>query len=105
ELDGGQALGLVDLEDREEVGQALRVALKIPHAGAETFDRLFPVFWSGAIPGTRESRPHLAPEAPRGGSLRWDPDRRLLVTAGAGGASDGDQAGYSPEALLRQRPF
>ena len=37
EMDGAEALALVDREDREEVRPALRIALKIPRADFQTW--------------------------------------------------------------------
>ena len=41
ELDAAEALRVVDEEDKNEVCMALRIALKIPRAHFEVFDRLF----------------------------------------------------------------
>ncbi len=103
ELDAADALVLVDLEDRGEVRTTLRIALKIARADYETFDRLFGVFWNAVdVPTPVAPRPPREVPAPaRGRLLHWDPQ-----TARMGGvAADGDQPGYSPEALLRRKPF
>ncbi len=103
ELDGAEALGHVDRADREEVRQALRIALRIPRGAFALFDRLFATFWTGqeAAPAPRPAMPRPPlPEPP----LRWDPDARRLV-AGAPDDPAGDRPGYSPVALLRRKPF
>jgi len=56
ELGGAEALAFVDLEDRDEVRTALRIALRIPRSAFETFDRLFGVVWDGA-PMSAPTRP------------------------------------------------
>lgn len=107
ELDAALALGFIDLEDREEVRTALRIALKIPRASFALFDRLFSMCWNGepeAAPLSPPPRAREAPALPRGRLLRWDPDRRVLTDA-PGAAPDGEEPGYSPEALLRRRAF
>lgn len=108
ELDGAAALTLVDLFDRDEVHRALRTALKIQRRDWEVFDELFERLWAHA--GTR--RKHVA-------GRPWPrPDRRAPVSRFDGTqvidlpaekssteTPDGDIPGYSPEALLRHKPF
>jgi uncharacterized protein with von Willebrand factor type A (vWA) domain len=106
EIDAAVALMLVDRDDREEVRRTLRIALKIPRRGFEAFDRLLPAFWNAeeiAPPPVDPPRPQSA--RPAGMPLRWDADSRRLVTADPEAAPDGDEPGYSPEALLRRKPF
>ena len=106
ELDAAEALALVDREDREEVRSALRIALKIPRAEVETYDRLFDAFWRDepeVVPVARR-RPPAPPSLPRGRALHWDPDTRRLE-ADAGSAPAGQHPGYSPEAVLRRKAF
>jgi len=106
ELDAAEALALVDREDREEVRRALRIALKVPRADFETYDRLFDGFWRGmpqAVPVAPRRRQEM-PAVPRSRALHWDPDTRRMST-GAGASSPGDRPGYSPEALLRRKGF
>jgi uncharacterized protein len=105
ELDAAAALGLVDLADREEVGRALRVALKVRPEAFAAFDRLFDAFWTGeeaAAPPPR--RAHEALRVPATPALRWDPAARRLGEAPSASA-EGRQPGYSPEALLRRKRF
>jgi uncharacterized protein with von Willebrand factor type A (vWA) domain len=108
EADAAEALTLVDLSDREEVRQALRIALKIRRRDAETFDRLFDLLWAG----------RQAAEVPVDPAARRSPDRasaarRFGKTPGAAGDEVGrergdsgaQEPGFSPEALLRRKPF
>jgi hypothetical protein len=107
ELDAASALSRIDLEDREEVRTVLRIALKIPRAAFEAFDGLFGIFWDGegaAAPIALSRRPAESPALPRGRALQWDPDTRRMGEA-AGTSAEGEQPGWSPEALLRRRPF
>jgi uncharacterized protein len=108
EVDAATALTLVDLSDREEVRQTLRIALKIRRRDAEAFDLLFDIFWgnrrAGAAPidpAARRSPDRARPlqrfgGAPGGGSSQTDAES---------GGGDADVPGYSPEALLRRKPF
>ncbi|MGH9368814.1 MAG: vWA domain-containing protein [Thermoanaerobaculia bacterium] len=107
QVDAVTALTLVDLSDRAEVRQALRVALKVRHSDAEAFDELFDRLWASepaaAAPANRSGRPF---------SRRAAPLARLgAAPAGASSAelerevAEGDLSGYSPEALLRRKPF
>ena len=105
ELDAADALALVDAADREEVRHALRIALKLRPGDLATFDRLFDAFWRG----DRETapaapRPREAPSAPRGRALAWDPDTRRMAGSAAS-FPQGERPGYSPDALLRRKPF
>ncbi len=106
ELDAAEALALVDREDREEVCRALRIALKVPRADFETYDRLFDGFWRDTPEEAPVAprRPRELPAVPRGRLLHWDPDARQMAT-GAVDSPAGEQPGYSPEALLRRKPF
>jgi uncharacterized protein with von Willebrand factor type A (vWA) domain len=104
ELDGAAALAVVDAADREEVRTALRIALRIPRADFEIFDRLFGVFWADEPPVVEPvapRRPVEAPDAAGSPALRWDPEARRMGAAPA----QGRQPGFSPEALLRRKPF
>ena len=117
ELDAADALTRVDREDREEVRRALRIALRIPRPAFETFHRLFRILWDAfregepaAAPTALSRRPAESPALPRGRPpsrpLQWDPDTRRIGDTNAPGISvEGDQPGWSPEALLRRRPF
>ena len=106
ELDAAEALALVDREDREEVRTVLRIALKVPRPDFQTFDRLFAGFWDGEreVAPVAPRRRIEPPAVPRGRVLRWDPDARRMTEA-PGTSAQGERPGYSPEALLRRKPF
>jgi len=105
EADAAQALTLVDLADRGEVRDALAAALKIRPRDRGAFSELFDLEWGS------EARADLPPDE------RRSPDRaapRPLTGPQAGGRRDdviereadrGDEPGYSPEAILRGKPF
>jgi uncharacterized protein len=109
ELDGMSALDLVDPADRGEVRRALRIALRIPPTAFAVFDRLFDLFWRGEERGEEPGPARRSIEAPRldrppvRSALRWNPDTRTLGDAAE--APEGDRPGYSPEAVLRRKPF
>jgi uncharacterized protein with von Willebrand factor type A (vWA) domain len=109
EVDAAVALTLVDLSDRGEVRLALRTALKIRPRDAEAFEELFDRWWGpeGAEANRREGqrrRDGQRPPAPlrRFGGL---PGARKAETEWETGAAGEDAPGYSPEALLRRKPF
>lgn len=107
ELSGGEALAVVDLEDRDEVRTALRIALRIPHSAFGTFDRLFDSVWEGGPTPAATAAPPKPPTSttPRASqALRWDPEARRMGDA-PGTAADGEQPGYSSEAMLRRKAF
>ena len=104
ELDAADALSLVDLEDRDEVRLALRIALKVPRADFDTFERLLAVFWdAGAVETSAPARPWPSPALGRGAALGWDPETRRVGDSPA--VADGGSPGYSPRALLRRKRF
>lgn len=107
EADGLAALTLVDLGDRDEVRLALRTALKIRPRDLGLFEDLFARLW-----GSREEPraanapppPRLPiPGAPRQGvrPVGWAPIRSTSADV----TPEGDEPGYSPEAVLRRKPF
>ncbi len=116
EVDAAQALALLAGADRGEARHALRIALKIRRRDWERFDELFDRLWlrpplasgrSRARPQTTENGP-----SPRGGKARataadsgaWSPVEP--PPRGNGGPEpQGALPGYSPEALLRRKPF
>jgi len=104
ELDAATALTLVDLLDRAEVHRALRIAFKVPREAWSAFDRLFERYWEGA-PSPRPQQNW--PREQRGTvQWRWDGERvRVGVPEAENDAPSGDTPGYSPEALLRKKPF
>src|SRR5262249_40417850 len=107
EIDAAGALTLVDLSDREEVRTALRIAMKSRRRDAEAFDSLFDLLW--------RDRPAEVPVDP---AARRSPDRanagRRIARAPHPPEGEtemerpqveGEEPGYSPEALLRGKPF
>jgi len=107
EVDAVEALTLVDLADRAEVERALATALKIRRRDRAAFDELFARLW-GAEPAVTNParRPATPPSTRRGG-----PAARPRSSAGSAGieagidAADAKTPGYSPEVLLRRKPF
>ena len=110
--DGLAALTLVDVGDREEVRLALRTALKIRPRDAAVFEELFARLWSA---GLDEAAPQVSPprlprieESPRS---RPAAPRRLLPgwpdgrSDGTATLPEGDEPGYSPDAVLRRKAF
>ncbi|HSP93028.1 MAG TPA: VWA domain-containing protein [Thermoanaerobaculia bacterium] len=108
EVDAAAALTLVDLSDREEVRRALRIALKVRRRDAETFDSLFDLLWGNrrdepapVDPAARRS-PDRAVAARRRGKAPTAPEEEIERERAV---PDSDEPGYSPEALLRRKPF
>jgi uncharacterized protein with von Willebrand factor type A (vWA) domain len=105
EIDAAAALKLVDLLDRTEVRRGLRIALKVPRDAWATFDRLFDEHWGGAaVPDVPVAPPTYPREQRRPAQWRWDGERVRLV-APEEERPTGDEPGYSPESLLRRKPF
>jgi uncharacterized protein with von Willebrand factor type A (vWA) domain len=103
ELDAAGALALVDLLDRAEVRRGLRIALKVPREAWAAFDRLFDEHWGGTtVPDVPVPPPADAREQ-RGARWRWDGAHVRLELPEP--TPEGGEASYSPEALLRQKPF
>jgi uncharacterized protein with von Willebrand factor type A (vWA) domain len=114
EADGLAALTLIDLGDPNEVRLALRTALKIRPRDAAVFEELFARLWSAAEEAGEAGAPN-SPPPPRlqeqaGRSLKkpgtpraagWPQD--LAATPDV--VPSGDEPGYSPEAVLRRKPF
>jgi uncharacterized protein with von Willebrand factor type A (vWA) domain len=121
--DGVAALTLVDVGDRDEVRHALRAALKIRPRDLAAFEELFGRLWSaataGAAPDAADRRPQqpafsdptrpprparprpLPPPAPAlAAALRQPP-----AAGEEWEVPEGEEPGYSPEALLRRKPF
>ena len=104
EIDAATALTLVDLADRAEVQRGLRIALKVRRDAWATFDRLFDEIWGGRLVPEVPVPPRTYPREQRGAQWRWDGARVCLVLPEPE-RPEGDEAGYSPEALLRRKPF
>jgi len=103
ELDAAQALALLDVADVEEVRRGLRIALKIPRASWEVFDRIFLAIWAGGE-AFRPSSARIAASRvgdPRGGRFpRWDAERGALAEDETEG--EGDTPGFSPHPSNRR---
>jgi len=108
EADGLAALTLIDLGDRDEVRLALRAALKIRPRDIAIFEELFARLWSpqGEEPAPNRPAPPrvppaagMKPGAPRPAS--WP----QALSSAASVEATGDEPGYSPEAVLRKKPF
>jgi len=109
EVDGAEALTLVDLLDRDEVHRTLRTTLKIRPKDWDSFDELFREWWSEqAAPGGRmeqrtrpaSDRGNLGPPPRSGAEGRGHP-----AAESPGGPGEGAVPGYSPDMLLRRKPF
>ena len=106
QIDAATALTLVDLLDRAEVHRALRIALKVPPEFWATFDRLFEEHWDGAGAAGRAARPQTPPRDHRGPPRwHWDGERVRLAGQEPHETPSGDTPSYSPEPLLRRKPF
>jgi uncharacterized protein with von Willebrand factor type A (vWA) domain len=106
ELDAAAAIRLVDLLDRAEVKRGLRIALKVPRHAWATFDRLFDEHWGGAqVPDVPVAPPTYPREQRRPAQWRWDGERVRLIAPEEDERPTGDEPGYSPDALLRRKPF
>jgi uncharacterized protein with von Willebrand factor type A (vWA) domain len=105
EVDAAGALSLVDLLDRAEVHRALRIAFKIPREAWDLYDRLFAEYWDGIPPAQREMPPLTDHRGPM--QWKWDGARVRLVAADEeeDEEREGDSPGYSPEPMLRRKPF
>lgn len=106
ELDAASALALADLLDRDEVHRTLRIALKVPREAWELFDRLFEEYWDGNAAAPGEAPRAALPRDHRGPlQWRWDGERVRLVAPDDEEAPFGDTPGFSPEPMLRRKPF
>jgi len=110
EADGLAALTLVDLLDRDEVRLALRTALKIRPCDVAVFEELFARLWSaGEEFRASRPRPPRPPQPMHGPSAPRALPRPASWPQAASTAPDvlptGDEPGYSPEAVLRRKPF
>lgn len=106
EADALEALTLCDLGDRGEVRLALRTALKIRPRDAAAFEELFAKLWR--MEETPAERPASASRPPAPGLTGRRALPAGLAEAQSHEAGDlpmGDEPGYSPEAVLRRKPF
>jgi uncharacterized protein len=105
EADAALALTLVDLSDRDEVRRALAVALKILPRDRAVFRELFDRFWAGEEPADLPPDERRSPDraaAARRLALRPGRPRDEILERES---ERGDTPGYSPEAVLRGKPF
>ena len=111
EIDGAAALLLVDLDDRDEVRHALRVALKIRRSDWDAFDELFRGFWADSPSVGPPTSPPERPQRPRAGRTGSTPQWRWMQAIGqlpdepGRETAGGDTPGYSSDVLLRRKPF
>ncbi len=107
EVDAARALTLVDLLDRAEVHGALRIALKLPPEAWELYDRLFLEYWDGIRAPRHEALERALREQRGPPQWQWDGARVRLALPDAEQDDEptGDTPGYSPEPVLRRKPF
>ncbi|HEX3530912.1 MAG TPA: VWA domain-containing protein [Thermoanaerobaculia bacterium] len=107
EADGLAALTLIDLGDRAEVRRALRTALKIRPRDISVFEELFERLWtartgSARLLAQKRRVPTAGRPRPQSGAPRPRPDRDSALETSM---PEGEEPGYSPEAVLRRKPF
>ncbi len=107
EVDGVSALRLVDIADRGEVLGTLRTAFKIRQRDRDTFEALFGRFWGGEpiTPSRRERRAGSRGGDPRATPRHWRHGENADRGEGEPEEGSGEAPGYSPEVLLRRKPF
>ena len=106
EIDAAAALALVDLLDRAEVHRTLRIAFRLPRDAWDVFDRLFEEYWDGRrVPQHPALDQALRRESRGPAQWRWDGQRVRLEMPDERERPDGDTPGYSPQAVLRRKPF
>ncbi len=108
EIDGVAALTLIDLLDRLEVATAFKTTFRIQPEYRRTFDALFEDWWLG------QRVPRKLVDM-RAGAPREMSESRALAGAVSvavpeeestqGRTPEAGDPGYSPEALLRRKPF
>ena len=108
EVSATAALPLVDLFDRDEVAYALRAAFRIHPDDRAVFDALFRVHFTDAA----HEQPVVEPLAQRASrpSARGGAGPRELPMPNQGLSEeeevpDGHEPGYSPDVMLRRKPF
>jgi uncharacterized protein with von Willebrand factor type A (vWA) domain len=108
ELDATRALARLGTPEREEVRWALRIALKIRHDDWARFDAILEGLWPDPArpsgPVGSAPTPTASIDGKRPGRAPAEL-RRIAGETGEGGATEGDVPGYSPAALLRNKPF
>jgi len=108
EVDAVRALTLVDVPDRSEVHRALRIAMKILRRDWAAFDESFARFWAAVPPVRHDSRDTVPSPRPAGAALLRPSMSVEGETSRPGGSPappEEGSPGYSPEAVLRRKPF
>ncbi len=105
EADAVAALTLVDLSDRGEVRLALKTALKIRARDAAAFDELFDLLWAGAAERKRPENAGTSKSALPVKNFGGLPAATARETQRESREASDENPGYSPEAMLRKKPF
>jgi uncharacterized protein with von Willebrand factor type A (vWA) domain len=88
------------------VHRALRIAFKVPREAWETFDRLFEEHWGGRRVPDHPALREAERRTPRASAQwRWDGERVRLALPEEREVPQGDTPSYSPDAVLRRKPF
>jgi uncharacterized protein len=106
DVDAARALAVVGLADREDVRRALRIAFKIRVRDWSAFDELFDRVWS-ASPRTDIARNRAAAMRTSGGGAPLNVPRAVEERETEMRSMRGTDGviGYSPDAVLRRKPF
>jgi uncharacterized protein len=114
EIDATNALTLIDLFDRDEVRRAFLVAFKIRPRDRAAFDATFDAFWTvsrvARLPAVALAKAGPAPgrvgrAAIRGGRAAGDVPLAPGRDCDDRRPSGGQHPGYTPDAVLRRKPF
>ena len=107
EIDGAEALTLIDLFDRDEVYRALRTTFKVQRRDWATFEKLFKQWWGRLSPvrsRTEQQRP-ASDGGQRVHGQRPSLQPRVVAVNSERHTGEGGQPGSSSEMLLRRKPF
>jgi hypothetical protein len=108
EVDATKALTLVDLFDRDEVKRAFQVTFKIRPDDRAAFDAVFDAFWNGNRAGISRLQPvSVRPGTATVPRARASGEVHLAGGRDSGGRRPSDAAhpGYTPDEVLRRKPF
>ncbi len=108
EVDAMRALLLVDLADRQEVHRALRLAFKVRRRDWTSFDEEFDRLWTASPPhSSGRTRATAAPQTVASGLGRMTglAGTEARPSAAPSAGIDRGLPGYSPDAVLRRKPF
>ena len=106
EADAVSALTLSDVSDRDEVRLALRTSLKIRRRDADVFEELFARLWgSRDFEAAGRSRERDAVNRLHVKNFGGLPGTTIQAIQREAHDGDADAPGYSPEAMLRKKPF